>query len=135
MNLLKRLFGTQKPAFCKGDVSGSKNYESLADEKRKEFDWQTQINGIEKPPFYLYPFCENGVTLLVTKYDGNTTGIAWYIIDDFTEDGRFKRVEGKEFGYTYGSGVETGKKETDAIYERIKAMRKVTKTMVTEGWA
>ena len=118
MNFFKKLFGIKTNNPSESTLS---KYELLADENRKDFEWQSQINGKQVPEFFLYPFCKNGVTLLVTKYDGNTCGMGWYIIDDFTEEGKFKRANPEKFGYTYASDVNFSKKEADELYERIKS--------------
>lgn len=95
------------------------NYQKIANKKRREFKWQTKIKGQKMPAFYLYPFCKNGLSLLVSKYDINTGGIGWYIIDKFTDKGAFRRAD--IIGCNYGSGIEAGKKETDIIYKKIKS--------------
>ena len=86
------------------------------DEHRKDFKWRTEINGINVGPFYMYPFCEDGRTLLITKYGENTAGMGWYIIDGFNNDGTFSISRNTGFG----SDLKMGRAQADALYARIE---------------
>ncbi len=96
------------------------------EKNRSEFDWVTEINCEKTAPHFLYPFCENGVTLLVSKYDYHTDGMGCYIIDEFINDKNFKRTKKEEFVKRFGSyfsNIKTTKKDTDLLYEKIKSIK------------
>lgn len=93
------------------------------EDNRNDFDWVTEINGEVVAPYYLYPFCDNGVALLVSKYDYHTDGMGCYIVDEFVSPKNFKRTKKIEFINRFGSyysDVKTTKKDTDLLYEKIK---------------
>jgi hypothetical protein len=128
MNWIKKIFGinNSKPA--------KKDYDKIMEEKRSEFEWVESINGEKVPAHYLYPFSGNGLTVLVTKYS-IYGGIGWMIIDDFgVFEGKLKYRFANISGYTSASGLETGKSETDAIYNRIKDLHYLTRTKKLHGW-
>lgn len=124
MNFFRKLFNE------KSSKIESVDFDSIAEEKRKEFQWV----GKPENPHFLYPYCENGLSLLVVKYGRNVNGVGWFVIEDFIEESGHFKIANNIPGYHSGAGIETGKEETDAIYARIKKLKKVTTTTVTEGW-
>lgn len=99
-------------------VKEDEKQELELNKERDRFDWITKIAGEECPEHFVYPF-KNGKSIMVFKYDTNTSGMGYNIIDDYLPDsGKYRRCSVKgEYDY-YGS-VNMTKEQIDELYNKL----------------